>query len=401
MKKRVSKETVDAAEMRARNSLLLLNMIWREQRISRAEIARRAGLSPSTVSVIVRDLERLGLVRDIGTGVSTGGRRPILLGFCDDAYTLVGVELGATHIAVVLTNLRGHVQVFREASHPVRTDPVGTLEQAAAMIGECLAAGDVALQRILGIGIALPSPVDPAEPGRMSPFVVPAWADHDIRAWLRERYECPIFLDNDANLGALAEQWWGARADDLTYIKIGMGVGAGHIIRGELHRGAGGSAGEIGHIVVEPAGPRCMCGNRGCLATFIGSSALLERARARMPAMDEPVSVGTVVEWARRGEPAAQAIIDEAGRYLGVAIGGLVNLLNPAVVVLGGALTAAGDMLIEPLRVSIHAHALSRSIAETRIVTSTLDRRSIAVGAATLVLAGALRDYRLFPHVSS
>lgn len=397
---RAPRQTVDAAAMRARNSVLLLNLIWREQTISRAEIARQAGLSPSTVSAIVRDLERTGLVRDLGTGTSTGGRRPILLGFCDLAFAIVGVELGATHIAVVLTDLRGRVQVFREKPHPVRTDPAGTLETTAALIDECLRAKRIARRRILGIGVAVPSPVNPEEPGRLSAFIVPAWAGHDIQEWLHARYRRPVFVDNDANLGALAEQWWGEQAEDLTYIKIGMGVGAGHIIRGELYRGARGSAGEIGHIVLDPAGPLCMCGNRGCLAMYVGSDVLVERARKRMgDAPGDPMSVTTIVERAKEGNAEARALLEEAGRHLGIAIAGLINILNPAVVVLGGAITAAGDLLIGPLGTSIRSHALSKATADTRIVASTLDRRSIAVGAATLVLAAALRDYSLFPQI--
>ena len=397
MRERARRQTVDAAAMRSKNRMLLLDLIWREQRISRAEISRRAGLSPSTVSAIVRDLERVGLVRDLGTGTSSGGRRPILVGFCDDAFAIVGVDLGAKHIAVALTDLRGRVQVFREESHPVRTDPRGALAATKALIDDCLRAGGVALPRILGIGVAVPSPIDPREPGRMSPLIVPAWAGYDIRAWLGEHYTCPVFVENDANIGALAEQWWGERADDLTYIKVGMGVGAGHIIRGELYRGADGSAGELGHILVDSSGPACMCGNRGCLVMLIGSEALTARARETMHVTSEPLAIATIVAQAWRGDVAAQGIITDAGRYLGIAVSSLINILNPAVVVLGGALAAAGDLLIEPLRMSIRARALSRSIARTRIVASTQGNRSIAIGAATLVLAAALRDHALFP----
>lgn len=402
MTKRVLTQKIDAAAMRSKNSGFLLDMIWHAQEISRAEIARQAGLSPSTVSAIVRDLEQLGLVQDIGTGSSTGGRRPILLGFCDDAFAIVGVELGATHIAVVITDLRGRIKVFREQGHPVRTDPPGTLELTRVLIDDALAEARIPLTRVLGIGVAIPSPLDPDEPGRMSPFIVPAWDGYDIRAWLHERYQHPIVIDNDANLGALAEQWWGERADDLTYIKIGMGVGAGHIIRGELYRGAGGSAGEVGHIVLDPAGPPCRCGNRGCLVMFIGSDVLVARARAHsLYTGGDTLTMGMIIEQAREGEVVAQEIIAAAGNYLGIALASLINILNPAVVVLGGVLASAGDMLIDPLRASIRSHALSKSIAETRIVASTLDRRAIAVGAATLVLAAALRDYTLFPLTES
>lgn len=398
VKEHESRQTLDAAVMRAKNRLLLLQMIWREQKISRADISRQTGMSPSTVSAIVRDLEHSGLVRDTGTGTSSGGRRPVLVGFCDEAFHIIGVDLGAKHIAVVLTDLRGHVQVFREKAYAVRTDPAGTLHATKALIDECLEAGQVALSRVLGIGVAIPSPLDPEEPGRLSRLIVPAWTDYDIQEWLGERYPLPIFIDNDANLGALAEQWWGERADHFTYIKIGMGIGAGHIIRGELYRGAGGSAGEIGHVIVDPSGPVCRCGNRGCLTMFIGSDLLVARARERMRmGSSEPLDIPAIIDHARQGNPAAQATIEEASHHLSIAIAGLVNILNPAVVVLGGSLAAAGDMLIEPLRASVRSHALSKALAQTRIVASTLDKHSIALGAATLVLATALQDHSLFP----
>src|SRR5438270_5567022 len=141
--------TVDAAGMRVRNSALLLNLIWREQKVSRADLARRTGLSPSTVSAIVGDLERSGLVQSIGEGLSRGGRRPTLLGFCDDAFAIIGVELGASHVLVTLTNLRGQVRVARHASHAVQRDPDGALAMVRSFIDECLRAERVAQRRLL------------------------------------------------------------------------------------------------------------------------------------------------------------------------------------------------------------------------------------------------------------
>jgi predicted NBD/HSP70 family sugar kinase len=393
--------TVDAAGMRAQNSGLLLNMIWRERQISRAEIARRTELSPSTVSAIVADLEQAGLVRSIGAGVSRGGRRPTLIGFCDEAFSLMGVEMGASHVTVVLTDLRGRVRTQRMASHSVRGDPEGSLQKAKELVQECLDAERVPRRSVVGMGVAVPSPVHPSAPGKMSPLILPAWKNVDVQEWFETAFDMPVFIDNDANLGALSECFWGAGSggEDLTYIKLATGIGAGHIIHGDVYRGAGGTAGEIGHIAVDSNGPLCVCGLRGCLVTLIGSTALTERARELMGPRNGrkgPI-VRDLVEGARAGDAAARQIIDTLGHYLGIAVGGLLNLLNPAVVVLGGEISSVGELLLDPLRASVRQRALSVSMAETRIVTSTLGERAIAVGAATLVLQAALRDRTLFP----
>jgi predicted NBD/HSP70 family sugar kinase len=391
--------TADAAGMRTQNATLLLQLIWRERQLSRADLARSTGLSPSTVSAIVADLEHAGLVREIGAGASRGGRRPVLVGFRDDAYALVGVELGATHVAVVLTDLRGSVRAFRDVHVAVRDDPAGALAAARRLIDECLTAERVSRRRVVGIGVAVPSPVHPRRPGKLSPLILPAWRDHDVEAELASAFGVPVLVDNDANLGALSERFWGAGAggEDLTYIKIATGIGSGHIINGALYRGSGGTAGEIGHIAIDPSGPQCVCGLRGCLATLIGSEALLERARKAWGRRKKSPAIADIVGGVRAGDPVARELVDEVGHYLGIAVAGLLNLLNPAVVVLGGELTSVGDLLLDPLRASIRSRALSTSVAETRIVSSWLGERSIAVGAATLVLEAALADRTLFP----
>src|SRR5262249_9478698 len=159
--------TADAAGMRTQNSTLLLNLIWRERQISRADIARKTGLSPSTVGAIVGDLERTGLVREIGAGVSRGGRRPVLGGLRADAFALIGVERGAPHVSAVLTDLRGNVRAFRDTHVAVRDEPARALATARDLIEECLEAERVSKKRVVGIGVAVPSPVHPDRPGAL------------------------------------------------------------------------------------------------------------------------------------------------------------------------------------------------------------------------------------------
>jgi predicted NBD/HSP70 family sugar kinase len=395
----LSLPTADAAGMRTQNSTLVLRLLWRERQISRADIARLTGLSPSTVSAIVAELDEAGLVREIGAGTSRGGRRPVLVGFRDEAYALVGVELGATHVSAVLTDLRGNVRAFRDTHVAVRDDPKRALATARALVDECLTSERVSRKRVVGIGVAVPSPVHPERPGKLSTLILPAWADFDVQASLAEAFDVPVFVDNDANLGALAERFWGAGAggEDLAFVKVATGLGSGHIINGALYRGSGGTAGEIGHIAIDPNGPRCVCGSRGCLATLIGTEALLVRARARWGKKKKSPTVTDIVSGARAGDPVARALVDEVGHALGIVVAGLLNLMNPAIVVLGGEITSVGDLLLDPLRASIRARALSTSVAETQIVASRLGARAIAVGAATMVLDAALADRSLFP----
>lgn len=395
----LSLPTADAAGMRTQNSTLVLRLLWRERQISRADIARLTGLSPSTVSAIVTELEQAGLVREIGAGTSRGGRRPVLVGFRDDAYALVGVELGATHVSAVLTDLRGNVRAFRDTHVAVREDPKSALATARSLIDAVLTSERVSRKRVVGIGVAVPSPVHPERPGKLSTLILPAWADYDVQETLAGAFDLPVLVDNDANLGALSERFWGAGAggEDLAFIKVATGIGSGHIINGALYRGSGGTAGEIGHIAIDPNGPPCICGSRGCLGTIIGSEPLLARARALWGKKKKNPTVNDIVTGARSGDPVARTLVDEVGHSLGIVVAGVLNLLNPSIVVLGGEITSVGDLLLDPLRASIRARAMSTSLAETQIVASRLGARSIAVGAATLVLDAALADRSLFP----
>jgi predicted NBD/HSP70 family sugar kinase len=391
-------QTVDTARMREHNSGLLLNLIFRQAHQSRADLARTTGLSRSTVSAIVDELIGVNLVREVGAGDSRGGRRPTMLEFNDDAFALVGVELGASHVRVTVTNLRAQVRADHEAGHPVVAHPDTTMALIAQLIDAGLAEAGVAPRALLGIGVGVPCPIDLRNPDQLDPTLMPAWTGTNVAGTLEARYGCPVSIDNDANLGALAERWWGVgrSGEDLTYIKIATGVGAGHIIAGEVYRGSNGTAGEIGHIAIDPRGPQCRCGLRGCLAAMVGGGALLDRvglalSEGRTSSLaDRPRDISSLIAAASEGDTLAIGIVEEAGGQLGIAVASLLNLLNPAIVVLGGTLTGAGDLLLAPIRDTVRRRSLWRSVAEARIVTSELGDTAIAIGAATLILKAAL-----------
>lgn len=387
----------------------VLQLVWRERQISRAEIARRKDLSRSTVSLIVEELLALGLVKEVGAGESRGGRRPIVLQFDDGAAVIVGVDLGATHVAVALTDLRGAVLAWEHRMHPVRDDPAGALALVNDLAERCLAAWGGRRALLLGAGVSVPSPVDPARPDFLNEVVLPRWKGVSVTQELRRRFRVPVLVDNDANLGVLAERWWGAGkdADHVAYVKLATGIGAGFFIDGKIYRGASGTAGEIGHITLDPGGEPCGCGLRGCLVTRVGSPALVQRARELIRGRRDSALAGkkldiTAVEDAAiAGDAVARQVIREAAEDLAVAVAGLMNLLNPTVVILGGGLVRVGELLLEPLREAVRARTLVTSVQGARIVASPLGARSIAIGAATLLLQRALSDPRYFPAAAA
>ena len=387
----------------------VLRLIWQKQRISRSDIAREAGLSRSTVSEIVNEILPLGLVREVGEGDSSGGRRPILLEFQDSACTILGVEMGGAHVAVALTDLRGKVLVWKLREHPVRTDPEGTRLAIAELCRNCLASPEAKGHPLIGIGVAVPCPVNPADEGCLSTIVLPAWNGQLGLQELSKELGVPLFVDNDANLGGLAEYWWGTarNVSNISYIKVATGIGSGHILDGEIYRGATGVAGEIGHMAIDPLGKPCICGLRGCLVTLAGGSAIKTRATELVEKyphselVDKEITPNNVENAALTGDPLALQVVREAAEHLGIAVASLLNLLNPAVVVLGGDFTRLGELILEPLRNTIRTRTLVSSVAAAEILASDLGPRSVAIGAATLVLKEALSDSRLFPGTAS
>jgi predicted NBD/HSP70 family sugar kinase len=181
----------------------------------------------------------------------------------------------------------------------------------------------------------------------------------------------------------------------LAYVKVGTGIGAGFIIHGDIYRGTAGFAGEIGHLVIDPSSECELRGLRGCLAAFVGAEALERKALDRM--QRGPITVTEIADAAAQGDPIACEIVEEAGHYLGIAVANLLNLFNPATVVLGGPITRTGDAILKPIRETIRTHTLWQDVADSRIATSELGPYDIAVGAATQVLKAALHDPSMFP----
>jgi glucokinase-like ROK family protein len=360
--------------------------------ISRAEIARQMDLTRSAISSIIDDLKGMGLVDEIETGLTTGGRRPILLAINPRYGYIVGIDMGATHLGIILTDFSADVLEEIEYPFSVADGPKSCLTQTNGYLNELLSRVNLKISQISAIGMNVPGPVVAVTGKASSPPIMPGWDGYPIRSHLEELWNVPVTIGNDAEFGALGEWAYGAGRGEsnLVYIKVGTGVGAGLLLDGHIYRGTTGSAGEIGHITIQENGPLCTCGNHGCLEAMAGGHAIARKAREAIEAgrrtqlsaiSPDNIHAVDVAAAAQRGDLIAQQIIADAGMYLGIAVANLVNLFNPSIVVIGGGVSQLGDMLLEPIRKTVLERSLNSAARIVRITSAVLGRRASSMGA--------------------
>lgn len=352
--------------------------------LTQAEIARSTGLSAATVSNIVRELKDGGTVEV--TPTSAGGRRARSVSLSGDAGIVVGVDFGHTHLRVAIGNL-AH-QVLAEESEPLDVDASAAqgMDRAEHLVGRLIEATGISRDKVIGVGLGVPGPIDVETGALGSTAILPGWAGTNPRDDLAARLGVPVHVDNDANLGALGELVWGAGRGvaDLAYIKVASGVGAGLVISGQIYRGPGGTAGEIGHITLDESGPVCRCGNRGCLETFTAARYVLPLLHS---SHGPDLTVERMVQLAREGDPGCRRVVADVGRHIGSGVANLCNLLNPSRVVLGGHLAEAGDLVIDPIRESVARYAIPSAARRLSVMPGALGGRAEVLGALALVLS--------------
>jgi predicted NBD/HSP70 family sugar kinase len=356
---------------------------------TRAELASQSGLSRSTVAARVDALLDAGLITGVGEAASSGGRPPSRFAFEPRAAVVVAIDLGATHGVVAITDLAGDVLVSQRAELSIADGPGPVLDRSLALVLELLGRAGREPDEVLGIGIGLPGPVahDTGRPA--NPPIMPGWHDFDVPAYVRAVIDVPTFVDNDVNIMALGEQriHWPDR-DDLLFVKVATGIGAGLISNGRLQRGADGTAGDLGHVrVARGSDVVCRCGNVGCLEALAGAPALV----AELASQGLPVTrAADVVRLMSDGDPAAVAALRQAGRDLGEVLATCVNLLNPSVIVLGGVLGEAGDQLLAGVREVVYLRSLPLATLNLVIVPTVAGDDAGVIGASMLVLQSEL-----------
>jgi predicted NBD/HSP70 family sugar kinase len=355
---------------------------------TRSELVTLTGLSRPTVTAGLADLTGAGLVSEqVAAAMRPAGGRPAsVVRLTRSAGLALGIDIGRRHIRVAVADL-GH-EILAERATRLTQDaddhPTEVLGLAVGLVDETLDASAADRHDVIGVGFGIPAPM--TRDGLVgSPALLPAWADLAPGEELAHRLNLPVRVENDANLGALAEYVWGAGRGcaDLVYVKLATGIGAGIVLDGRLYRGADGTAGELGHVTLDARGPVCRCGNRGCLELTAGGRALLENARLTKP---DIVDLDALVRLAAEGDPGCRRLLIDAGTQLGFALGGLVNLLNPARIVLGGELGSAAKLLREPLLRGLSDTAMAAPVRAVQVVSAQLDLRAAALGGVALAL---------------
>ncbi|HZG15256.1 MAG TPA: ROK family transcriptional regulator [Candidatus Bathyarchaeia archaeon] len=391
-------ETGSFHRMKSLNKSTILNVIRLQGPISRAEIAKLTKLTPPTVTNIVGELLESGLVVESELGESSGGRKPIMLRIDSSRYTVIGIYAGAKRVRGIMSTLDGQVVLHGEERIPAEPDAQTFLGILHRVIRQMIEQTDPAIHTVLGIGIGMHGLVDPHQ--GISIFAPNLnLRNLHVKESVEKEFALPVEVENDVRALALGESWFGQGKGLANFIciNVGTGVGAGIYLEGKLFQGASYTAGEMGHTTIDVHGPKCSCGNYGCLEAIVSGPAIALRAKqaiaegretllAQWQKSGETISGELVYRAARRGDELSRELLARTGEYLGVGLANLINTLNPSRIIVSGGVSKAGELVLEPLQKTVAARSLQSSAEAVTIVTSQLGEHAMAIGAVTLFL---------------
>lgn len=357
--------------------------------LTRADVVHRSGLSRSTATQRLETLVSAGLVVPAETGPSTGGRPAGLFSLHTKRGLLLLADIGATGMRVALCDLAGNVLSEVDQVSDIAAGPGVILAQVGSAFTNLLTASGQARAAVLGIGLDVPGPVDFAAGRVVSPPIMTGWDRFDIPGWFALDYDCPVVVEKDVNAMAVGEHHYSyPDVSHMITLKVGTGVGSGLIAAGQIHRGADGAAGDIGHIHLrQPEGwddePLCRCGNYGCVEAYASGWAIARDLRAAGKDVD---TVNDVLHCLRSGDTTAQQLLRRSGRILGLAVADAVSLFNPRVVTVCGQLADTGEQLIAGIREIVYQRSLPLATRNLEIARSQLNSRAGLLGLSILLL---------------
>ena len=378
------------AQLRSSNLRAITALLGSGGPQSRADLARGSGLSRTTVSSLVTELLETGIVvetEDRGTPYKGGsGRPPLLVALAIRPGGVAGVDIGHGHVRVAVSDRSA--RILAECETETDADPHGnvTLDVAAGLVRRAADEAGIPVAELLMVGLCVPGPID-RRSARVDPAVLPGWHELAPADELSRRIGLPVVVDNDANLGAIAEHQHGAGRGvaDLLYVKLASGVGAGLVLGGRLHRGTTGLAGEVGHVVAREGGAVCRCGSRGCLETEVSTRRLLELLR---PVYSDELDLAGLLRLDDAGEAPVRRVLTDAGHTVGRVLAGVCTTLNPARVVVGGSL-GASPTLVAAIRDGVDRYAHPEAAASCEVVSGKFGGRAELMGSLALAISRA------------
>ncbi|MGV9245365.1 ROK family transcriptional regulator [Streptomyces sp. NPDC003710] len=386
------------------NRAVVLDQIQLADGISRVEIAQLTGLTPQTVSGIVRRLLDEGIVREDGASrVASGGKPRTTLRLNADAGSAVGLHFDPVELTCAVVDLMGRPLVIRKRPTPASTDPAHVVKAMAELVADVLAEADVPRSRILGLGLATPGPIDQELGTIVAPPQLAHWNCVPLQKMISDATGLPVTMDNDATAAAIGERWSGAGKGvaDFAYFFFGTGIGGGLILNHQVYRGGSLNAGEFGHSSVLPDGPECYCGNRGCLERLVNPSAIVAEVHRRLAAQSDDTGVlsqpfakdpssvdhAAIQLAAAAGDPVASAVIDEAAEHVASVAVSIANFIDVDLIVLGGhGIQHVESRYVDVVAAALATRPLARSIRVVKVKASPLGTDGAVVGSAALVL---------------
>jgi predicted NBD/HSP70 family sugar kinase len=390
------------------NKGTILNLIKDQCPISRAQISELTKLTKSTVSSIVAELIQEQLVYEIGTGPSSGGRKPLLLMFQNKSAFAIGIDIGVNYLLTILTDLNGKVLAER-----IKHFPYTNFEESIHLkdkivdlmiseIDQLLNPITPSVYGLIGIGIAVPGIVGDNGKILLAPNL--GWMDFSIADKLKLKYGVPIIIQNEANVGAIGEMVFGEgkNIDNFIYVSAGIGIGIGIVLRRALFNGNHGFAGEAGHMCIDFNGKRCSCGSKGCWELYASEHALLTQSSSLLEPNEE-LTLDTILAKTNEGHEQFINVFNNIGQYLGIGISNLINIFDPETVIIGNKLAAANEWLSNPITRTINSRVFSQR-KNIKIEFSNLKEYSAATGAAYLAISSFLSTFNveipsLYDHV--
>ncbi|MCW4466287.1 ROK family protein [Glutamicibacter sp. MNS18] len=375
--------------------LRIVNLVRTGQATTRPEIGKVTGLGRGVVSQRVDQAFQYGFLKDGDFGASSGGRAPRTLRFHSEQGVLVICALSAQRIRVGITDLDGRLLKHAKRTWDIAQGPEKTIKELLKQINTVLDK-DTA-PAVWGVVVGLPGPVDFASGRPSAPPLMPGWNGFDIKTPFEQRFNAPVWVDNDVNLLALGERARRPEPNvDLIYCKIGSGIGAGLLSQGAIHRGANGAAGDIGHVRIPESTAQCRCGKTGCLEAEGGGWALVRKAQQAIRdgsdgplaalAKKQPITLETISIAAQAGDPLAISLIQQSAVVAGETVSTLVNMFNPEVIVFGGAIASAGELFLADVRQRIYERSMPLATRDVTITLSINDELEPLHGGAELAI---------------
>ena len=389
--------------------ITVLETVFWSSGISRTELAEQSGFSRSKANMATAALIERGMLDETGPQVSSGGRRPETLLLSSSMGVLAAIDLGASSVDVALIAPDMTVLAHHAEAIEITEGPGVVLSRVKDILRDLRKRCNVRAEKVIGIGIGVPGPVEFDSGLLVAPPIMPGWEGFSIREYLRDEYAAPAFIDNDVNVMAMGELWrLHRKLPNFLVVKIGTGIGCGIVCHGEVYRGATGSAGDVGHICVDQSGPRCHCGNVGCVETMAAGPAITrmatEAAEAGQSVMlaeclhrQGKIDATDVGQASRAGDAAANTIIQTAGSLIGQMLASVVNFFNPSHVFIGGGITRIGPLFLAAVRQSVYQRSLALSTRHLEIQYTPLGAQGGVVGAGVLAMHETLKARGVAP----